>query len=75
MVPRWERLTSRKGWAPATGEDRDIFRMRCLELLDSQNFGLESSVGLYIDGIYRARQNAMINDMIDLEAVEILRGP
>ncbi|RDV24481.1 TonB-dependent receptor [Alteromonas aestuariivivens] len=41
----------------------------------SQNFGFESSVGLYVDGIYRSRQNAIINDLIDLESVEILRGP
>lgn len=41
----------------------------------SQNFGLESSVGLYVDGVYRSRQSTMINDMIDMEAVEVLRGP
>jgi Outer membrane receptor for ferrienterochelin and colicins len=39
------------------------------------NFGLESSVGLYVDGVYRARQNSMINEMVDIEAVEVLRGP
>lgn len=41
----------------------------------SQNFGLESSVGLYVDGVYRARQNSMINNLVDVAAVEILRGP
>ncbi|GGF54924.1 TonB-dependent receptor [Alteromonas lipolytica] len=41
----------------------------------SQNFGFESSVGLYVDGVYRARQNSVINDLVDLSAVEILRGP
>jgi iron complex outermembrane recepter protein len=40
-----------------------------------QNFGLESSVGLYVDGIYRARQSSIINQLVDIEAVEILRGP
>ncbi|MGD9662999.1 MAG: TonB-dependent receptor, partial [Porticoccaceae bacterium] len=39
------------------------------------NFGLESSVGLYVDGVYRARQNAMINELVDMERVEVLRGP
>lgn len=39
------------------------------------NFGLESSVGLYIDGVYRARQSAMINEMVDMDRVEVLRGP
>ena len=41
----------------------------------SQNFGLESSVGLYVDGVYRARQNSLINNLVDIEAVEVLRGP
>ena len=41
----------------------------------SQNFGLESSVGLYVDGIYRARQSSMINELVDVERVEVLRGP
>jgi outer membrane receptor protein involved in Fe transport len=41
----------------------------------SQNFGLESSVGLYVDGVYRARQNSMINNLVDVAAVEVLRGP
>lgn len=40
-----------------------------------QNFGLESSVGLYVDGIYRARQSAVLNQLVDVEAVEVLRGP
>ena len=39
------------------------------------NFGVESSVGLYVDGVYRSRQSSMINDLIDVEAVEVLRGP
>jgi len=41
----------------------------------SQNFGFESSVGLYVDGVYRSRQNALINDLVDIESIEILRGP
>ena len=41
----------------------------------SQNFGFESSVGLYVDGVYRARQNALINDLVDIESIEVLRGP
>lgn len=39
------------------------------------NLGLESSVGLYIDGVYRARQSAMVNNMVDMASVEVLRGP
>ncbi len=41
----------------------------------AQNFGLESSVGIYVDGVYRARQSSVINELIDIDAVEVLRGP
>ncbi len=41
----------------------------------SQKFGLESSVGLYVDGAYRARQSSMINNLVDVAGVEVLRGP
>jgi iron complex outermembrane receptor protein len=41
----------------------------------SNNFGVESSVGLYVDGVYRSRQSSMINDLVDVEAVDVLRGP
>jgi outer membrane receptor protein involved in Fe transport len=41
----------------------------------SNNFGLESSVGLYVDGVYRSRQNSMINELVDIAAVEVFRGP
>ena len=41
----------------------------------SQNFGLESAVGAYVDGVYRSRQSAISNQLTDIEAVEILRGP
>ena len=39
------------------------------------NLALESSVGLYIDGVYRTRQDAATRDLIDIERVEILKGP
>ncbi|NNL63697.1 MAG: TonB-dependent receptor plug domain-containing protein, partial [Woeseiaceae bacterium] len=41
----------------------------------SNNFGVESSVGLYVDNVYRSRQSSMINELVDVEAVEVLRGP
>jgi len=41
----------------------------------SNNFGVESSVGLYVDGVYRSRQSSMINDLIDVDRVDVLRGP
>ncbi len=36
---------------------------------------LESSVGIYVDGVYRSRQSSGINDFLDVERVEVLRGP
>jgi len=41
----------------------------------SNNFGVESSVGLYVDGVYRSRQSSLINELVDVETVSILRGP
>ena len=41
----------------------------------SNNFGVESAVGLYVDGVYRSRQSTMVNDLIDVESVDVLRGP
>lgn len=41
----------------------------------SNNFGVESSVGLYVDGVYRSRQSSMINELIDVQTVSVLRGP
>jgi outer membrane receptor protein involved in Fe transport len=41
----------------------------------SQNSGLESSVGLYVDQVYRPRQSSIINNLVDMRSVEVLRGP
>ncbi|PHS39754.1 MAG: hypothetical protein COA91_05660 [Robiginitomaculum sp.] len=35
----------------------------------------DPGVGLYIDGVYHARSTATIMDLLDLERVEVLRGP
>ncbi len=39
------------------------------------NPGLEAAVGTFIDGIYRSRAGIAFNDMVDIERVEVLRGP
>ncbi len=40
-----------------------------------QNSGLEQSVGVFIDGVYRGRPGSALSDFVDIEAVEVLRGP
>jgi outer membrane receptor protein involved in Fe transport len=41
----------------------------------SDNVGFESAVGIFIDGVYRARPGAALSDLPELERVEVLRGP
>ncbi len=39
------------------------------------NDGLDPGVGMYVDGVYFARPAAATLDFIDIERVEVLRGP
>ena len=39
------------------------------------NPGLESSVGVFIDGVYRSRTGAALTELGPLERIEVLRGP
>ena len=39
------------------------------------NVGLESAVGVFLDGVYLSRPGAALGDLVDVERVEILRGP
>jgi iron complex outermembrane recepter protein len=41
----------------------------------ANNVGIESSVGVFIDGVYRSRSAAAISDLPNLQRVEVLRGP
>ncbi|RYD66223.1 MAG: TonB-dependent receptor [Sphingomonadales bacterium] len=41
----------------------------------ANNAGIEPSVGVFIDGVYRSRSAAQIGDLPDLERIEVLRGP
>jgi iron complex outermembrane recepter protein len=41
----------------------------------SDNPGFEAAVGIFIDGVYRARAGAAISDLPEVERVEVLRGP
>ncbi|MEL6213121.1 MAG: TonB-dependent receptor plug domain-containing protein, partial [Pseudomonadota bacterium] len=39
------------------------------------NNAIEPSVGVFIDGVYYPRTGAVLGNLIDLEAIEVLRGP
>jgi iron complex outermembrane recepter protein len=41
----------------------------------ANNAGIEPSVGVFIDGVYRSRSAAQIADLPDVQRVEVLRGP
>ncbi|MFT5572875.1 MAG: iron complex outermembrane receptor protein [Cryomorphaceae bacterium] len=41
----------------------------------ANNPGIEPSVGVFIDGVYRSRSAGAISDLPALERVEVLRGP
>lgn len=41
---------------------------------DPRNF-VDPAVGLYLDGVYAARADGALLDLVDIESVEVLRGP
>lgn len=41
----------------------------------ANNAGIEPSVGVFIDGVYRSRSAAQIGDLPNLRRIEVLRGP
>ncbi|MFW5661763.1 MAG: TonB-dependent receptor, partial [Oceanicaulis sp.] len=41
----------------------------------ANNPGIEPSVAVYIDGVFRARAGTVLSDLIGIERVEVLRGP
>lgn len=39
------------------------------------NPGLESAVGIFVDGVYRARNGVALTDLGEVSQIEVLRGP
>ncbi len=39
------------------------------------NIGLESAVGVFLDGVYLSRAGIALGDLMDVESIEVLRGP
>ncbi|NNF17512.1 MAG: TonB-dependent receptor [Gammaproteobacteria bacterium] len=58
----------------STGSTQSIFSIRGIGTAGN-NTGLEQSVGVFIDGVYRGRVGSAMSDYVDMQQVEILRGP
>ncbi|RJY10225.1 TonB-dependent receptor [Aurantiacibacter aquimixticola] len=41
----------------------------------ANNAGIEPSVGVFIDGVYRSRTASSISDLPEVQRIEVLRGP
>jgi iron complex outermembrane receptor protein len=59
---------------PGTDSNSQSIRIRGIGSVGS-NAGIDPSVGTFIDGVYQGRAGMSIGDLIDIERIEILRGP
>ena len=41
----------------------------------SNNLGFENAVGVFVDGAYQSRAGVALSEFVDVERVEVLRGP
>lgn len=51
-----------------------VFRIRGIGTAGN-NSGFESAVGVFLDGVYLSRPSQAISNLVDVEQIEILRGP
>jgi len=57
------------------GNATPIFSVRGISTVDASNFALDSALGLYVDGVAVGRSSGALFDMVDVERIEVLRGP
>lgn len=58
-----------------TSSNNIALYMRGMGNPDSQTLTIDNPIGIYIDGVYMARTSGALLDVLDLERVEVLRGP
>ncbi|MEG2498750.1 TonB-dependent receptor plug domain-containing protein, partial [Brevundimonas sp.] len=58
-----------------TSNSAAVISMRGISNGGSESFGLDSANGLYVDGVYIGRSGAAALDVMDIERIEVLRGP
>lgn len=58
----------------SSGGSESVFAIRGIGTAGN-NAGLEQSVGVFIDGVYRGRPGSALSDYVDVESIEVLKGP
>ncbi len=58
-----------------TSNSAAVISMRGISNGGSESFGLDNANGLYVDGVYIGRSGASALDVMDVERIEVLRGP
>lgn len=58
-----------------TSNSAAVISMRGISNGGSESFGLDNANGLYVDGVYIGRSGAAALDVMDIERIEVLRGP
>jgi iron complex outermembrane recepter protein len=69
-----EQYTPNLKITPSTDTNGTSYRIRGIGSVGT-NSGIDPSVGMFIDGVYQGRAGMSLSDLVDVERIEILRGP